>query len=137
MRTDTTDLDKAINLLHAQYDNFMRSKDRPELSDLDRDGLAESVVQRFETAYDCFWKTLKQVLSLDLGLADLPNSPNPILRLAAESNVLGAPIADWLEFADARTATAHDYSGKKAEQARAVVPKFLGHVSLALKVWSS
>lgn len=123
--TDTTNLTKALEHLRVQYQNFARSSQRPELTHLDRDALAESVVQRFETAYDCAWKTLKHFLGHEVGLPDLPNSPKPILRIAAESNVLHSPIENWLSYADARTATAHDYSGKKAEQARELVQQFL------------
>ena len=51
------------------------------LPELIREAIAESVIQRFETCYDCLWKVLKRYLIEKLGLAEVPNSPNPIFRL--------------------------------------------------------
>ena len=45
------------------------------LSDLDREGVAESVIRRFETCYDCLWKMLKRYLTEALGLPDTPRYP--------------------------------------------------------------
>ena len=39
--------------------------------------VAESVIQRFETCYDCLWKVLKRYLVEELGVANAPNSPSP------------------------------------------------------------
>ena len=64
----------------------------PARSDLDREGIAESVIQRFKTCYDCLWKVLKRHLIEDLGVADPPNSPKPIFRLAHENHVLPSPL---------------------------------------------
>ena len=121
---DFGNLEKALRHLDLQLANLSASADRQELTELDREAIRESVIQRFETAYDTLWKTLKRYLSQDLGLPDLPNSPKPIFRLAAQSQVLASPIEVWLAYADARTATAHDYSGSKATQTLAIVQTF-------------
>jgi|GEM_PF-2502845 len=67
-----------------------------ELSDLDREAIGESMIQRFETCYDTLWKTLKRYLSEETGLADTPNSPKPILKLAGQNDLLAAPVEQWL-----------------------------------------
>jgi nucleotidyltransferase substrate binding protein (TIGR01987 family) len=121
---DFGNLEKSLRHLDLQLANLSASADRSELSDLDREAIAESVIQRFETAYDTLWKTLKRYLSENLGLPDLPNSPKPIFRLAAQNRTLSSPVDVWLAYADARTATAHDYSGTKAQQTLKIAKSF-------------
>ncbi|MDX2065508.1 MAG: hypothetical protein SFX74_07195 [Fimbriimonadaceae bacterium] len=61
----------------------------------------------------------------ELGLADTPKSPKPVLRLAAEHDQLVGALEDWLGYADARVATSHDYSQEKATATLVVVGAFL------------
>jgi len=122
---DYDKLQKALKHLEAQYANHLAARDRPELTEIDREGIAESVIQRFETCYDTLWKDLKRYLIEETGLAEVPNSPKPILKLAAQNSLFAAPIEQWLKYADARTSTAHDYSGEKALEAIAVVGDFI------------
>ena len=116
----------------AQSANHLAAETRPELSTLDRDAVAESVVQRFETSYDVLWKLLRRFLNEELGLTPLPNSPKPILRLAAQNGLLTRTVDQWLEYVDARTATAHDYSGAKAQAAWELVPRFVADAGALL-----
>ena len=53
------------------------------------------------------------------------STKKPILREANANNLLNERIGEWLAYADARTATAHDYSGIKAAETLAVIPNFL------------
>ncbi|MBF0552726.1 MAG: nucleotidyltransferase substrate binding protein, partial [Deltaproteobacteria bacterium] len=119
---DYEKLHKSLKNLELQVDNYNRAADRKELSDLDREALAESVIHRFETCYDMLWKHLKRYIVEELGLVDVPNSPKPVFRFAAENNLLANAVEQWLNYADARTATAHDYSGKKAADCLDVIP---------------
>ena len=122
---DSEKLEKALKHLELQYANYQHAQERTELTQIDREAIAESVIQRFETAYDVLWKDLKRHLIDALGLPDVPNSPKPILKLAGENDVLAAPVATWLAYADARTATAHDYSGEKAAETLVIVEAFI------------
>jgi len=122
---DYRNLRLALTHLEAQLANVQRSDARPELTELDRQGLIESVIQRFETAYELSWKFVKRYLSEELGQAETPNSPKPVFRLADQNDLLSGRIAEWLAYADARVATAHDYSGEKAEATLAIIPSFL------------
>jgi len=122
---DYDKLHKSLKHLELQWANYCQSEQRVELTVLDRETLAESAIQRFETAYDTLWKHLKRYLVEELGLPDAPNSPKPILRLAAENNLLTAPLEKWMQYANARTATAHDYSGEKAEECLGIIADFL------------
>jgi hypothetical protein len=63
------------------------------------------------------WKVLKRYLVEQLGLPDVPNSPKPILRVAAENQILPSATEEWIRYANMRTSTAHDDSGEKAEAA--------------------
>ena len=106
-----------------EYDKFQMSLKRLEeqhanqwesdasLPELIREAIAESVIQRFETCYDCLWKVLKRYLIEELGLAEVPNSPNPIFRLASGNGLFRVPLEQWMRYASARTDTSHDYDG--------------------------
>ena len=109
--------------LEEQYANH-RNPDasRPAL---DQEAVAESVIQRFETCYDCLWKVLKRYLIEVLGIADPPNSPKPIFRLAHQNHLLSAPVEQWLLYAEKRNDTAHDYDGEKAKSCLEVMADFI------------
>jgi len=122
---DYDKLEKSLKHLEAQFENYKHSKERPELSDLDREAIGESVIQRFETCYDTLWKTLKRYLAEELGLPDTPNSPRGVFRLAGQNSLLTATVEQWFKYVDARIATSHDYSGEKAQECRAIMYDFL------------
>jgi nucleotidyltransferase substrate binding protein (TIGR01987 family) len=116
---------KSLKHLELQYENYKLSQSRPELTEIDREAIAESVIQRFETCYDTLWKDLKRYLIEELGLAEVPNSPKPILKLASQNDLLVSSVEQWLQYADARIGTAHDYSGDKAAETLVVIEDFL------------
>ena len=89
----------SLKRLEEQYQNYQEQDDT--LPDLTREAIAESVIQRFETCYDCLWKVLKRYLIEELGLADIPNSPKPVFRLADENNLFASPLEQWMQYADA------------------------------------
>ena len=120
---DYSKFQTSLKGLNEQHENHMHSD--PALPQVTREAIAESVIQRFETCYDCLWKALKRYLAEGLGLADPPNSPKPVLRLANESNLLPTPLQKWLRYADARVDTSHDYDCEKAQACLALVPDFL------------
>lgn len=122
---DYDKLQKSLKHLELQFENYKAAQERTELSELDRDAIGESVIQRFETCYDTLWKNLKRYLIDELGLTEVPNSPKPVLKLANENNLLASPIEQWLKYADARTDTAHDYSEEKAAETLAIVGDFI------------
>lgn len=106
---------KSLKHLELQFENY-RNLDET-LSELMQEAVAESVIQRFETCWDCLWKVLKRNLEEVIGLPEVPNGPNPILRLANESKILPTPLEEWLRYAKLRVGTSHDYSGEKAQEA--------------------
>ena len=123
---DKIDLSKyrsSLMRLEEQHENWCRGN--PLLSRLDHEAIAESVIQRFETCYDCLWKVLKRYLIHKLGVAEAPNSPKPIFRLAHENGLLASPVREWLRYANARIATSHDYDGEKAKDCLRIVPCFI------------
>lgn len=113
----------SLERLREQYANY-RQLD-PLLPEVTREAVAESVVHRFETCYDCMWKVLKRHLVEELGVADAPNSPKPVFRLAFANRLLDGPVERWLEYADHRVGTAHDYSLSKAEDCLAATGDFI------------
>lgn len=110
---DYDNFQKSLKRLEEQYKNY-RELDE-SLSDVTQEAIAESVIQRFETCYDCLWKVLKRYLIEDLGLAEVPNSPKPLFKLASENKLFASALEEWLRYTDARIDTAHDYSGEKAQ----------------------
>ena len=95
------------------------------LPGLIQEAVAESVIQRFETCYDCLWKVLKRYLIEELGIVETPNSPKPIFRWAYENDLFAVPLKQWFGYADARIDTSHDYDGGKAEAWIAIMPDFI------------
>lgn len=125
MGTSRSKLDLAVEHLGRQIENDRTAGARAELSDLDREAIAESVVQRFEVAYDMAWKTMKQWMATELGIADLPNSPKGVFKRAGSAGVwTREQVEQWMRFADLRVATAHDDSGAKAAETRRSAPEF-------------
>ena len=122
---DYSKFKKSLLQLQKQFANLQSLDQRQGLSPLDQEAIAESVIQRFETCYDCIWKILKRHLNEKLGLPDLPNSPKPIFRIAADNQLLINSDAQWLIYAEARVQTAHDYDGLKAASTLALMPAFL------------
>ncbi len=122
---DYDKLPKSLKHLEQQFENYQRAQERSELTEIDREAIAESVIQRFETCYDTLWKELKRYLGEEFGLTDVPNSPKPILKLAGENSLLASGVEQWLKYADARTSTAHDYSGEKAAETLSIVVDFI------------
>ena len=114
---------KSLKRLEEQHENYQRLDD--SLSELNREGIAESVVRRFKTCYDCLGKVLKRYLIEGLGVADAPSSPKPIFRLAYENNLFAGPLEQWLCYANARADTSHDYSGEKVQGCLEIVDDFI------------
>jgi nucleotidyltransferase substrate binding protein (TIGR01987 family) len=122
---DYSKFKKSLKHLELQFENYKNSDSRHDLSELDKEALAESVIQRFEISYDCLWKILKRYLIEDLGLPETPNSPKPIFRIGFENKLFSSTLEQWLRYADARTDTSHDYSGDKAEVCLALMADFI------------
>ncbi|MGI9277005.1 MAG: nucleotidyltransferase substrate binding protein [Endozoicomonas sp.] len=115
---------KSLTLLESQFNNWQTLD--TELPTWMQEAVSESVIQRFETCYDCMWKVLKRYLKEGLGLPDVPNSPKPIFRIANENRILASEVSQWLVYADTRIDTSHDYDGEKAKAALALMEEFIG-----------
>lgn|SRR5487761_2491822 len=122
---DYDKLQKSLKHLEQQFANYQLAQDRPELTDIDREAIAESVIHRFETCYDTLWKDLKRYLTEEIGLADVPNSPKPILKLAGQNDLFASSVEQWLKYAQARIDTSHDYCEDKASNAISIVGDFI------------
>ena len=114
---------KSLKNLEAQFENYRTLDDN--LPKIIQEAVAESVIQRFEICWDCLWKLLKRHLQEEIGLPTVPNGPNPVLRLANENQLLPGSVEQWLRYGKARVATAHDYSGKKANDALNIMGSFI------------
>lgn len=122
---DYSKFKKSLKHLELQFENYKNSDSRENLTELDKEALAESVIQRFETCYDCLWKHLKRYLVDELGVTEIQNSPKPVFRMGFENKLFSSTLDQWLRYADARTDTAHDYSGEKAHECLALMEDFI------------
>ena len=113
----------SLKRLGEQHDNHLTLD--AAMLELIREGIAESVIRRFVTCYDCLWKVLKKYLMEELGIAETPNSPKPIFRLANENRLLPSSVEQWLRHADACMDTSHDYDGEKTKAFLNLVPHFI------------
>ncbi len=120
---DYSNFRSSLKRLEAQNENHRQGN--PALSALDREGIAESVIRRFGTCYDCLWKVLKRYLNEDLGIPETPNSPKLVFRLAHENQLFARPLERWLRYVNVRVNTSHDLEGQKAAACLALVPDFM------------
>lgn len=113
----------SLKRLEEQNENYQHNIS--SLSKLNQEGIAESVIQRYETCYDSLWKVLKRYLVEELGIVDTRSSPKYIFRTAYENDLLSSPLVQWIEYADARIDTSHDYDGEKAQSCLHLIPDFI------------
>lgn len=121
--TDYTKFRKSLKNLELQWQHYA-NKDGFSAEYM-QEAVAESVIHRFEICYDCLWKTLKRHIVFELGVHDAPNSPKPMFRLALDNMLISSPIERWIDYANARIGTTHDYSEIKANQCLALIPNFV------------
>ncbi len=120
---DYGNFSRSLKNLESQYVNYRNLDD--SLPQWMQEAVAESVIQRFETCYDSMWKVLRRYLQEELGLAEVPNSPRPVLRLADSNNLLVATLAEWNNYVQARIDTTHDYNAEKAQGALEMMDGFI------------
>ena len=114
---------KSLKHLELQYENYgTLDPDQPELI---REAVAESVIQRFETCYDCMRKVLRRYLIEEMGIPEVPGSPRRVIRLAGENELFASSTEQLLKYVDASIGTAHDYSGEKAVYALELMGDFI------------
>ena len=89
------------------------------------EGVAESVIHRFEVCHDALLRTLRRYLIDEMGFATLTGSPRMILRTAGENGLMDSPVERWMDYINLRIGTAHDYSGEKAAAALERVDDFI------------
>jgi nucleotidyltransferase substrate binding protein (TIGR01987 family) len=122
---DYTYLKVVIRNLELQFANLQEKRGQDGVSDLDLEAIQESVIKRFDLALEMSWRLLQKHLTEDFGIADVPAGPKPLLRLADQNDLLNARIEQWIQYVNVRNASAHDYSGEKAEQTLLVIPEYL------------
>lgn len=120
---DFSKLRSSLKRLEEQHDNHQGLDS--ELPTLVCEAVAESVIQRFEVCYDCLWKALRRYLIEEMGVADVPNSPKPVFRLADGNDLFVTPIEQWLRYVKTRGDTSHDYDGEKAKACLELMPDFI------------
>lgn len=114
---------KSLKNLETQYQHYETMDE--SLPEWVKEAVPESIIQRFETCFDCMWKVLKRYLFEEMGLADVPNSPKPLLRKANENNLLEADIKIWFHYLQQRNSTSNDYNGEKAQAVLQSIPDYI------------
>ena len=138
MKIDYSNFSKSLKNLESQHYRYVNMP--PDYPGWVQEGIAESVIQRFETCFDTLWKVLRHHLIGVLGIPEVPNSPRPIFRIADQNSLLAAGGAQWEVYVQTRIDTSHDYSEEKAGRALAVIPSFVGdairlYCVMAGEVW--
>ena len=93
MAIDYSNFRMSLQNLAVQHEHLLRLS--PEYPPFIHEGMAESVIQRFETCYDALWKVLRRHLRETLGSVDVPNSPRAVFRIADENHLLAAGGEQW------------------------------------------
>lgn len=127
MATDCENLRKTLANLEAQYDHLNNLPADSE--QLTVEGIRESVIQRFEICYDVTWTTLRRYLRDELRLPEVPSSPKPVFRIAAQNRLLDDSASRWQLYAKTRVETTHMYDEEKVLAALALIPEFIVDVA--------
>ncbi len=123
MTIDYSNFKLSLKNLESQHDHLLHLS--PDYPSFVHEGMAESVIQRFETCYDTLWKVLRRHLIETLGIDEVSNSPRPVFRIANENHLLAAGGEQWELYVQTRIDTTHDYDREKAANAIAIMPAFL------------
>ncbi len=99
--------------LHDKYDNFTKALKRLNEANTAYKGHSENdiyqdaLIKRFEFTFELAWKTLREFMSEQGYVANIP-SPKGVLSLAySESFIQDEDI--WLNMLEDRNLTSHDY----------------------------
>lgn len=122
MALDLTPLLNAVAALERALDRHHREPADEEVRD--------SVIQRFEFTYDLSHKMLRRVLSQTMGdVEELSQMSFPtLIRTGWEQGLVPSSWPEWEGFRKLPNITSHTYDPKKAVEAAALVPAFLGEV---------
>ena len=124
MAIDYSNFRASLRNLETQHGHLLNlPRDYPTYV---QEGMAESVIQRFETCYDTLWKVLRRYLIEELGIVDAPDGPRRIFRLAGANQLLASGSEQWQLYVQTRIDTTHDYDMEKAAGAIALMPAFIG-----------
>ena len=123
MATDCENIRKTLANLEAQHDHLHNLPADSE--QLTVEGIRESVIQRFEICYDVTWTTLRRYLVDELRLPEVPSSPKPVFRIAAQNRLLGDSAPRWQLYAKTRVETTHMYDEEKVVAALTLIPEFI------------
>lgn len=114
---------KAIANLRKGVDRFIsikKMKKRDEEEYLER---RDSLIKRFELAFDTTWKYGKVYLEVKTGLVQ--NSPKSVFRECLRINLVSeTDTIQALEMVDVRNQTAHTYQDVLAEEISDSIPEF-------------
>ena len=128
-KTNYEKLEKSLYRLKEQYENFL-NLDKQNLSEINKEAIKESVIQRFESCYDSLWKSLKKYLQEEGVLVEQLVSPKTIFRKAHEAWLIDKEdLKSFFDYVDLRIGTSHDYSLVKAEEALKKMGEFIQDVS--------
>ena len=106
MAIDYSNFKASLKNLETQHEHLLQLP--PTFPTYVHEGMAESVIQRFETCYDALWKVLRRHLIEVFGIAEVPNSPRPILRIADQNGLLAAGADQWELYAQTRIDTSQE-----------------------------
>jgi len=123
-QTDTNynQFKKALQALEDGYSHYLANKDKEAEDSVQL--FMVGCVKLFEICIDTAWKHLKKYLTKRMGVANAPNSPNPIFKIAFASGAI-EDAELWIDFNEKRIMSSHDYSSEKAEEVFQVIPAFI------------
>lgn len=88
------------------------------------EGLRESAIKRFEYSFATLLKVLYKYLHEDQGVSDIPESPIPLFRTAAEAGVI-VDAGLWIGYTKARNNVYHNGDETTIASTFEVIPDFL------------
>ena len=111
-------LERALGVMNDQ-------QSAPRRNTAEVETLRAGVIQCFEFTYELCWKFIRRWLELNLGAAYIEGVPRrELFRHAAEYHLID-DVDTWMEYHEARNATAHTYDEENAEEIFQIATPFL------------
>lgn len=114
----------ALDNLQEQYDCYEDVQSNPDLSEVMRKAINNSVVYCWNICFDTLWKHMKKYL--EQNIAKVPANPKDIFRTAHKIEMMDQSMLERLfEYLDIRNEVSHDYSQEKGDMATSKISVFI------------
>ena len=116
-------LEISIHNLEKHHNRYVELKKKGFTNTIDEDAHRTAIIKTFEICFEISWKSIKKYLN-NQGLIDIASSPKAVFREAYKNNII-ENISSFLEYANQRNITSHNYGIEKMYKITDIIPDFI------------